>query len=170
MSPKISIVVPIKQYSEYLEDTLSSALTQSLKDIELICMNGAHDTKICSALKTAIDNDPRVKVIDLNTKEEGVLYNTGLETATGEYIHFLMPGDQILNFAYEALYNKVQRYDLDYLHFVTAPYVRNKKQILNIESFTLENLHPNDFNHFCGNIVLILVVIQHKSSSSSIGI
>ncbi len=147
MSPKISIVVPIKQYSEYLEDTLSSALTQSLKDIELICMNGAHDTKICSALKTAIDNDPRVKVIDLNTKEEGVLYNTGLETATGEYIHFLMPGDQILNFAYEALYNKVQRYDLDYLHFVTAPYVRNKKQILNIESFTLENLHPNDFNH-----------------------
>ena len=146
MSPKISIIVPISHCSQHLDQTLSSICKQSLKDIEIICVNGIEDEQTELWINNAIGNDSRVKRIDLIHKVEFELYNAGLEAATGEYVHFLLPNDRILDFAYEALYNKTQRYNLDYLHFATAPYNRKTKQVLDIPQFNLQNLEAGDFN------------------------
>ncbi len=104
---KISIIIPVYNVEPYLVRALDSVCNQTLKEIEIICINDCSTDNSLSILEEYAKNDDRIKVINF-TKNKGaaVARNTGLKEATGEYLGFIDPDDYIdLNY-YEELYNK----------------------------------------------------------------
>lgn len=105
--PKISVIIPVYNAEKYLNKTLESILKQSLKDIEVICVDDGSTDSSVEIIQSFIKKDDRVKLIRQNNQHAGSARNTGLKEAQGEYIHFMDADDYVLNCAYEAIYNKV---------------------------------------------------------------
>ena len=123
MAAKISIVIPVYKAGEALSQILESILAQSLREIELICVNDSSGSGSKQIVEDYSKKDSRVKQISLNEQDEkeaptkGMAWNKGLEAASGEYLHFMEADDYCLDYAYEVLYNKVKRYELDCIKF-----------------------------------------------------
>ncbi len=112
---KVSIVVPMYNVEEYLEECLTSAIKQSLKDIEIVCVNdGSTDSTLSIARKFAA-NDKRVKVIDKENAGYGHTMNTGFANSTGEYIAILESDDYIDSKMCEELYDVAKKNNLDFI-------------------------------------------------------
>ncbi len=104
---KISVIIPVYNAEKYLSNTLDCLLTQTLKEIEVICINDNSKDSSLEILKEYAKKDDRLKIIDLKENMgAAVARNKGLEIAQGEYLGFVDSDDEIdLNF-YEELYKK----------------------------------------------------------------
>lgn len=105
--PKISIIIPVYNAKDYLARCLDSAINQTLKDIEIICVNDASTDNSIDILNNYAKKYLNLKVIDCqNNGGESVARNIGLDNAKGEYIGFVDNDDVIDLDFYEKLYNK----------------------------------------------------------------
>lgn len=92
----ISIIVPIYNVEDYLEDCLDSILNSSYKDYELILIDdGSTDGSglICDNYQ---ERDSRITVIHTDNNGISAARNTGLDRAKGDYISFI-DGDDIIH-------------------------------------------------------------------------
>ena len=144
--PKISIVIPVYNAADYLPQTLESVLGQSLRDIEVICVDDGSTDRSLAILHDFAARDKRVRVLQQENRHAGIARNTGLEASSGEYVHFLDADDYVLDYAYEALYNKAVKYNLDCLKFASVAYDVPRQTAVDLPSFTLSRLRPGDFN------------------------
>lgn len=105
--PKISVIIPVYNAKDYLERCLDSVCNQTLKDIEIICVNDASTDNSIDILNQYAKKYLNLKVIDcLKNGGESVARNIGLDNATGEYIGFVDNDDKIDLDFYEKLYSK----------------------------------------------------------------
>ena len=112
--PKISVIIPVYNAKDYLARCLDSVCNQTLKDIEIICVNDCSTDNSIDILNDYANQYPNMKVIDCKVNGgESVARNIGLDNATGEYIAFVDNDDTIdLNF-YEKLYKKAKETGAD---------------------------------------------------------
>ena len=148
--PKISVVIPVYNAADFLPQTLESILNQSLKDIEVICVDDGSTDRSLEILQNFAARDARVRVLRQRNQHAGVARNAGMAVASGEYIHFMDADDYVLDYAYEALYNKAKKYDLDLLKFASVAYDVPRETAVDLPSFTLSRLRPGDFNRLLG--------------------
>lgn len=104
---KVSVIIPVYNTEKYLRKCLESVCQQTLKDIEIICINDCSTDHSLDILSEYAANDSRIKLIDFSeNKGAAVARNTGIDAATGEYLGFVDSDDYVdLNF-YEKLYDK----------------------------------------------------------------
>lgn len=129
----VSIIIPIYNVEQYIEECLLSALRQTLKEIEIICVNDGSTDDSMRIVKKYAKEDPRIRIVE---KENGGLSsarNAGMDAANGEYILFLDSDDWILPETLEELYEIVARNDLDNVYFNAAVFFDNE-QIKEAES------------------------------------
>ena len=105
--PKISVIIPVYNTEKYLQQCLDSVLAQTLKDIEIICVNDGSTDGSAKILDEYAANDKRIKVV--HKKNEGVAKakNKGLQTATGKFVAFMdsddmYPDENVLKDLYDA--------------------------------------------------------------------
>lgn len=67
--PKVSIVVPIYNVEDYLEECLESVVRQTLEDIEIICINDGSTDRSMEILKTYAAADARIIVVDKKMRD-----------------------------------------------------------------------------------------------------
>jgi glycosyltransferase involved in cell wall biosynthesis len=95
-NPKVSVIIPVHNVAEYLQECLDSVIAQTIKNIEILCVDDASTDNSASILSynAAIDN--RIKVIT-HKKNMGSACsrNTGILHAKGEYIYYLDADDMI---------------------------------------------------------------------------
>ena len=113
MEPKVSIVLPIFNVSRYLDQALESVKRQTLKDIEIICVNDGSTDNSLDIVKKWAEGDDRFVIIDKVNEGYGVAMNTGMAKAKGEYIGILEPDDIVPLNMYEDLYEAAKENDLD---------------------------------------------------------
>ncbi len=92
---KFSIVVPVYNVEQYLDDCLKSLQEQAFADHEIICVNDGstdHSREILSEWETRI---PQLKIIDRKNGGLSAARNTGLAAATGNYIIFVDSDDWV---------------------------------------------------------------------------
>ncbi|MCL2048567.1 MAG: glycosyltransferase family 2 protein [Defluviitaleaceae bacterium] len=94
MSDKLSIIIPVYNASQYLEQCVQSILSQNICNMEVILVNDCSlddSGQLCDKLA---ENEPRIRVIH-KPKNEGVgsARNTGLAHVTGDYIAFVDSDD-----------------------------------------------------------------------------
>lgn len=96
-SPKISIIVPVYNTSDYLADCLDSIAAQTFKDFEVLMVNdGSTDNSatICDKYQI-IDN--RFRLIQQSNSGISAARNKGIDEAKGEYIAFIDSDDIVRN-------------------------------------------------------------------------
>lgn len=115
MDVKVSVILPSLNVAEYIEECLNSVVSQTLRELEIICVDaGSVDGtyEICSGFSK---EDTRIKLIKSDKKSYGYQVNLGLDFAGGEYVAILETDDYIDYVMYETLYMQAVRYDLDYI-------------------------------------------------------
>jgi glycosyltransferase involved in cell wall biosynthesis len=83
-NPKVSIVIPIYNVEKYLRQCLDSVVSQTLKDIEIICVNDGSKDSSLDIIKEYAEKDERVKIIDKPNSGYGHSMNCGFDKAIGE--------------------------------------------------------------------------------------
>lgn len=111
--PKVSMIVPIYNTSKFLSQCLNSILNQTLRDIEVICVNDGSTDNSLSIIENYAKNDSRVKIISKPNAGYGHSMNRGIESARGEYIGIVDSDDYILPEMCERLYDYASNLDLD---------------------------------------------------------
>lgn len=94
--PIISVLIPVYNVEPYLRHCLDSVVQQSMKEIEIICVNDGSTDRSGSILDEYAGKDNRIKVIH-KQKNEGLLLarKTAVEAAVGEYLLFVDSDDFI---------------------------------------------------------------------------
>ncbi|EAJ6178336.1 glycosyltransferase family 2 protein [Campylobacter lari] len=104
-NPKISVVVPSLNSIKYIHECIDSILNQTLKDIEIICVDAGSTDGTLEVLREYEKNDNRLKVIVSDKKSYGYQMNLGIKEAKGEYLGIVESDDYIKEYMYEDLYN-----------------------------------------------------------------
>lgn len=125
ISPKVSILVPICNVERFLRECLDSLVNQTLKDIEIICINDGSTDNSLSIIREYERRDTRIVVIDKSNSGYGDSMNKGIELARGEYIGIVESDDFASLDMFEKLYGTAKKHDLDivrtnYLAHVTG--------------------------------------------------
>ena len=106
---KVSIIIPVYNCEKYIARCLESIIKQTLKEIEIICINDASGDDSFDILNNYQKKDSRIKIIHMPVnKGAGLCRNKGLELASGEYIHFVDADDYMMLDACEKLYNHMK--------------------------------------------------------------
>lgn len=113
--PKISVIVPVYNVEQYLGVCIDSILSQTLTDIEIICVDDGSTDKSSEILDAYALEDERVRVIHRENHGYGQSLNVGIAAAAGEYIGIVESDDKILCDMYEKLYCVAREYDLDFI-------------------------------------------------------
>ena len=111
--PEVSVIIPVYNTDKYLEKSLDSLTSQTLKDIEIICVNDGSTDNSLAVLQKYADKDSRIIVINQEHKMQGAARNAGIKIAEGEYIGFVDSDDWVDKDYFEKLYNAVKKYDSD---------------------------------------------------------
>lgn len=120
---KISVIVPVYNVEDYLDQCLTSIIGQTYNDLEIILVNdGSTDTSpaICDEYAA---KDSRIKVIHQQNGGVSSARNTGIYAATGDYITFVDSDDWLDKDIYQFMAQAIQtnpNVDLVMCDFVTV--------------------------------------------------
>ena len=92
-TPKVSVIIPVYNVEKYLRECLDSVVNQTLKEIEIICVDDGSTDSSLDILKEYACKDNRITVITQKNLHAGVARNAGLAVARGEYLSFLDSDD-----------------------------------------------------------------------------
>ena len=115
--PKISVIIPVYNVEKYLRECLDSVINQTLKDIEIICINDGSTDGSIKILEEFAQKDSRIIVINQENQGQGTARNKGIDIASGEYIAFLDPDDFIDLDTFEVVYNRFKETNVDIVQF-----------------------------------------------------
>ena len=106
--------MPIYNGEEYLEKACLNLSKQTLKDIELICIDDGSTDNSLNLLNKLKNEYNFIKIIKQKNQGSGIARNQGLDEATGEYIAFLDADDIFVdNDALEKMYDYGSKHDAD---------------------------------------------------------
>lgn len=105
VQPEISILVPICNVENYLDECLSSLINQTIKNIEIICLNDGSTDNSLSIIKKYAEKDNRIVVIDKKNSGYGDTMNLGIRKARGEYIGIVESDDFVNPNMFQKLYD-----------------------------------------------------------------
>ncbi len=118
---KVSIIVPAYNVEPYVRECMESITRQTLKDIEIICINDGSTDGTLAILKEYAEKDSRIILVDKENGGYGIGMNIGMSKATGEYIGIVEPDDFVPVNMFGDLYEIAKENDLD---FVKADFYR----------------------------------------------
>lgn len=112
-NPKVSVVIPVYNVEGYLRQCLDSIVNQTLRDIEIVCVDDGSTDSSPAILADYAAKDPRVKVVTRKHTNAGAARNAGMAVATGEYLGFVDSDDWCDLALFEKAYAKAKAEDAD---------------------------------------------------------
>lgn len=98
------MIMPSLNVEAYIEKSLKSVMEQTLRDIDIICVDAGSTDGTLETIERLAGSDSRIKVICSERKSYGYQVNKGIEAAEGEYIGIVETDDYIEKDMYEKLY------------------------------------------------------------------
>ena len=149
--PRVSVIIPVYNTGKYLSQCLNSILNQTLKEIEIICVDDGSTDNSLSILKKYSEKDNRIKVLKQNNKGGGAARNYGISIAKGEYLSILDSDDffneNLLNETVNAADNTLA----DIVIFLFQKYNTNTKTYYKYTYGFKKNNFPNLLFNFHSN-------------------
>lgn len=156
-SIKVSVIVPVYNAENYLEETCGYILKQTLREIEIIFVDDGSTDASRDIIKRLMAEDPRIKLFEQENLFAGTARNKGLENASGEYLMFWDSDDIFAPDALDRLYDRIRemkadicvcagnQYDCETEMFYPAPQYLNTAKIPD-EVFSRETNEDNILN------------------------
>lgn len=113
-TPKIALIVPFYNVAKYVGECMESLTKQTLKDIEIICVDDCGTDNSRQIIEQYAQNDNRIKIVK-NNKNCGLSYsrNIGIKHAKAPYIMFCDSDDKLTLDACEKMLNAVHENKAD---------------------------------------------------------
>ncbi|MCR5149704.1 MAG: glycosyltransferase [Clostridiales bacterium] len=113
MSTGISVIMPFYNAEKFLNEAVSSVLSQTMDNIELILVDDGSSDTSCDIVDAFSKNDDRIKIIHQQNSGVSSARNAALKIARGKYIGFVDADDFIMPEMYEALYDIAEKNGAD---------------------------------------------------------
>ena len=133
---KVSVIIPVYNVEKYLRQNLDSVANQTLKDIEVICVDDGSTDSSFEIVKEYAEKDPRFIAVSQENGGAGAARNNGLRRARGKYLSFLDSDDFFDERMLEEAYNKAEETKADFVVFRSDQYYEETKEFKNV-SWTL---------------------------------
>ncbi len=88
----VSVVIPVYNVEQYIEEALTSVLNQRYKNLEIIIVDDQSPDQSIELIKSNFD-DPRIQIIEQKNRGLAGARNTGIHHAKGRYVAFLDSDD-----------------------------------------------------------------------------
>ncbi len=124
----VSVIIPVYNVKDYLGECLDSLLNQSLKDIEIICVDDESTDGSFELLKQYHKKDKRIKVYRQKHSNAGNARNIGIKKAHGKYLLFLDSDDFFDKDLCKDVYHYANYYNTDVLLFSAYQYDNETKK------------------------------------------
>ncbi|TVR18847.1 MAG: glycosyltransferase [Balneolaceae bacterium] len=137
--PFLSIIVPVFNVEDYLEETICSILGQNFDNWEMITINDGSTDSSGKILDHFGKTDERIKVFHRKNHGLSATRNFGLKKAKGEYVYFLDSDDVII----DGLFNSLNKISLDnhfQIFIISGEYIDKES---NPVTTPLPTIHPN---------------------------
>ena len=115
--PKISVIIPVFNVEKYLRNCLDSVVNQTLRDIQIICVNDGSTDGSLAILREYEIRDSRIEVIDKSNGGQSSARNVGIERVRGKYMYFLDSDDWIDPTLCEKTYYRLESTGADVVFF-----------------------------------------------------
>lgn len=161
---KVSVIIPVYNAEKYLEQCLDSVINQTLKEIEIICINDGSSDSSLDILERYQTRDNRIHVYSQKNAGLGTARNTGMKYVSGEYMAFLDSDDFYMPEALEKTYVNAKEGNADVCVFGTTYYreeyqeeskydvLPNKTYLPEKEPFNISDM-PDYILNFAYNVV-----------------
>ncbi|MBQ2831191.1 glycosyltransferase family 2 protein [Methanobrevibacter sp.] len=137
---KVSVIMPVYNAEDYLEDAIGGILNQTLDDWELICVDDGSADSSLEILNEFASNDSRIKVYHQENRGGGAARNVALTHTTGEYLYCMDADDSIEPYALEECYEIATQKDLDFIIFQANNYDVDTDTYNNFRIFRMDNI------------------------------
>lgn len=101
---KVSVIMPSLNVRDYIELSVRSVMCQTLREIEIICIDAGSTDGTLEIIQELMSEDSRIKLINSPVKSYGYQINYALNEACGEYIAIVETDDYVNPDMYEDLY------------------------------------------------------------------
>lgn len=119
---KVSVIIPVYNVEKYLEQCLDSIVNQTMKELEIICVDDSSTDNSKRILEKYAELDNRIKIIAQPNSGAGAARNKGLAVAKGKYVSFLDSDDFFeLNMLEEA-FEKAEKDKADFVVYKSDQY------------------------------------------------
>ena len=126
---KVSIIIPVYNSESTLERCLDSAIKQTYKNIEIICINDGSSDGSLDILKRYSKKDKRIILIDKKNGGVSRARNDGIRKATGDYVTFVDADDYIEATQIEEMYNAILKNNVDVVRSNYRVFYKNSDRI-----------------------------------------
>jgi glycosyltransferase involved in cell wall biosynthesis len=124
--PKVSIVIPVYNGSDYMRDAIDSALAQTYKNIEIIVINdGSND--VGKTREIALSYGDKIRYFEKENGGVATALNLGIEKMIGDYFSWLSHDDRYLPEKIELQIKYLQKYSQQRIILFTNYYTINSK-------------------------------------------
>ncbi len=155
--PKVSVIIPVYNVEKYLRQCLDSVVNQTLKDIEIICIDDGSTDNSLNILKEYAAKDSRVKLIIQKNQGVSAARNQGLRAISGEYYLFIDSDDWIDEQMLENMYNKAIDDSVDLVickYYDCFKYIRRESNfpfyVINTPPFYFDKCHEDFYYSHTG--------------------
>lgn len=147
---KVSVILPVYNEEPYLRQCLDSICNQTLKEIEIICIDDGSTDRSFSILQDYEKSDNRIKVLTQKNQYAGVARNYGMQKATGKYLLFLDSDDFFEPDMIEKMYCRaeVDTLDITLCHYYLYNDLYHEKKAVNF--LRKDSYYPKDKIVFSG--------------------
>ncbi len=114
---KVSVIVPVYNTEKYLNECLESIISQSLQEIEVICIDDGSTDGSYSILGKFAKRNKKVNILKQKNQGQSSARNAGLKIAKGKYICFVDSDDMLMPNALEEMFYLSESRELDMLLF-----------------------------------------------------
>lgn len=127
MHYKVSVIIPVYNVEQYLEQCLDSIVNQTLKEIEIIIVDDGSTDGSGEIVDKYKEKYTNVVAIHKEHKGPGAARNLGMACAQGEYLYFMDSDDCLDINALKMLYQEAEQKDLDLLLFSGVAFTEDKR-------------------------------------------
>lgn len=146
--PIVSVIVPVYNVEKYLEECLDSIINQTLKDIEVICIDDGSTDSSHSILKKYAAKDKRIVILQQDNQGAGVARNFGMSIAKGKYLSFLDGDDFFVESLLEDAVLQAEEEQADIVIFKYVEYDHQKNNY-DINKKGINSNHSTDTTPNC---------------------
>lgn len=135
-APLVSVIVPVYNVAAYLPQCLDSLVNQTLKDIEIICINDGSTDDSQIVLEDYARHHKNIIILQQENQGQSVAKNWGLQVAKGQYFGFVDGDDWVREDMFRLLYEVASPIQLDIAMCMVLSYSEKKKAFFEDKFFS----------------------------------
>ncbi|WPX39856.1 glycosyltransferase [Akkermansia sp. N21116] len=144
MTPKVSIIVPVYNSQNYIENCINSITKQNWPNLEIICINDGSNDLSGFILDDMALRDSRIIIVSQENQGLSVARNVGLSYSSGKYVLFVDSDDWLSDDALSNLIHQIDDDNLDMLLFSSNLYDDDSKIMRKYDYTDYDYFFPKD--------------------------